>query len=117
MAEIITKYRDVKNKIPKINLNASIVDCPYYSLTEWNRLKGCKDITVYQTADKELGSVVFFYNQEIKNFNNNPTPRLFQDIIRSSKPKKSKHVKYTKKLLFIFGRCTSNYQSYGYTNY
>ena len=96
--QVITKYRDVKNKILHLKPNASIsyIDCPYYSLTEWNRKKGCNNISVYQTADKELESVIDFYNQEIKTLNIKPTPRLSQDIIRSSKPKKAKNVKYTK---------------------
>ena len=45
---IIVKYRYLKSDIQRCNRHAEIIclTCPYYYVLEWNRKKGCSDLSV-----------------------------------------------------------------------
>ena len=96
--QIIVKYRYLKSDIQRTNRQAEVIflACPYYSIVEWNRRKGCSDPSVYKNQDSELFSLIDYYNQKVTTLNAVRTPNLSQDIIRSSKKKSASRVKYTK---------------------
>ena len=48
--QIIVKYRYLKSTIQRCNNSATVlfINCPYYSIIEWNRRKACENINYYQ---------------------------------------------------------------------
>ena len=96
--QLIVKYRYLKSDISRCNRHAKIIflKCPYYSIVEWNRHKGCNDLQAYAGQETTLFSSIDYLNQKLDELNNTLTPNLSQDIIRSSKRKSDKKVKYTK---------------------
>lgn len=103
---LIVKYRYLISDIQRCNRQSEIIflKCPYYSIIEWNRHKGCSDLSKYTNQDTALFSLIDYFNQKLDNLNSIRTPNLSQDIIRSSKKKTDSHVKYTKNLnLYLDG--------------
>ena len=99
--EILTQYREAKDKIKHSNRNANIyfMECPYYSILTWNKSQGKKyssnEEREVQKLDNELKSVVNYFNQQLMLINREHiVPRISQDQIIASKRKRSRRTKY-----------------------
>ena len=69
--QIIVKYRYLKSDIQRNNRHAEVIflACPYYSIVEWNRRKGCSDLSLYTNQDSELCSLIDYYNKKVATLN------------------------------------------------
>ena len=104
--QLIVKYRYFKSSIQRCNNSATVlfINCPYYSIVEWNRRKGCNNINQYLEQETLLHETIDYLNSNIDRINCTRTPKLCLDIIRSSKKNSSSRVKYTKNFnLYIDG--------------
>jgi len=61
-----------------------------------NKYRKSRVVASKSKVDKELCSLVDYYNEQLRLLNKHKTPRISQDIITSSKPKNRTSVKYRK---------------------
>ena len=95
---LIVKYRYMRSAIQRHNRGAEVIflNCPYYSIVRWNEMKGCPthSIDKYRVQDSELTKVIDYFNDKIDRLNRHTTPKIEQDLVKSSKKRHSSHVKY-----------------------
>ena len=93
--EVIDKYIKYKHKILQYNSEATVIylDCPYFSLTVWNFLRGHPSPGSFDLDQKRLEQAILAFNLKLKNINGDRcVPRLALDFIYSIK-KKNKPIK------------------------
>ena len=88
---IINEYTAFKQQMILAKSTAKIIflECPWYSITEWNRVKGHPNTAIFQESQIQLEGIIVELNKRIKQLNSpyNP-PQLAQDMILSIKKKK-----------------------------
>ena len=92
--ELIDSYRNLRREILEVNRNSVVVfiECPYFSIYEWNRMKGnCSEED--KSANLELKVAIDNLNYRLAELNTVSTPRISLDLIASCK-KKGKSTSY-----------------------
>lgn len=89
--EILEFYIFLKFKINTVNSSANVIflDCPYYSIIEFNRVKYPAPAHISASTQKQLESKTDAYNSKIRELNRWQAPKFSQDLIRPSKPAKT----------------------------
>ena len=101
--EILDQYWSIKKKILRVNSQATVcfLECPYFSISIWNKYQGRIPDQDQEGTDKkqgnELKSVIEYFNQQLSLLNASVIshiPKLSKDQIISSKKKRLRRTKY-----------------------
>lgn len=94
--EVIEQYYIYKQTILEYNPSATVIylDCPYFSLIQWNFLKGHPSPGGFEPDQKRLETAILSFNKKLRDINGaRPVPRLALDFIYSTKKKDKQLIK------------------------
>ena len=106
--EIIAQYQhicELKDAYGDL-IQVLILECPYYSITIWNSVKGHKDISIFEENNRVLHDRISELNDKIRLLNESngvSAPKFSLDLLRSRKSNKSRPVKTPSYSLLLDG--------------
>ena len=104
--QVINRYIAYKQRILECNSEATVIflDCPYFSITIWNFLKGHPHPGIFDQEQKRLEEAILRFNLKLKEINGDRVvPRLAVDFIYSVKKKKQQIRKFRNYSLLVDG--------------
>ena len=97
ITDIITQYKELKREIITRNNRSKVIflECPYFSLLEWNKHKNHPNPDLFSEQQKILEASIDKLNKEMQSINGNiRRTRISQDMVFSTKCK-GKSQKYS----------------------
>ena len=95
---LFQKLEVLETDIKVVNSSADVIfiECPIYSIVEWNSAKKHRDPSSFQSSDVLLQEKIEQFNIAVhaKNGDSFKTPKLSMDLLKNTKTKQGLHSRY-----------------------